>query len=261
MNQPDRKSTQKVKSVWNTKNGVRIPNPHKKFFGPLINTIATLFSPGDYFYFTFDFSSLQVTFVSEEVKEVLGIEPSEYSVDFVFKNLDPNYLKEYHKIENAGFDFLINYLPTEDIKKYKVCYLMKIKANDGTYKILLHQSKAITISQDGKVQEVFCIQTDLSSYDIKMDYSISFISDTCPSYYLVNTDPPYCYEKITHSLTAREMNIVQELAKGNSNKEIADNLSISPHTVKTHKKNILKKTRCNNTPALVARSIREGLIK
>ncbi|WP_324720407.1 helix-turn-helix transcriptional regulator [Salinimicrobium sp. HB62] len=260
MSQTDNESTQKVKLVWKTKNGVRILNPHKKFFGPLIKSIATLFSPGDYFYFTFDFTTLQMTFVSDEIKDVLGIEPFEYNLDYVFKNMDPHYLEEYHKIENAGFNFLINFLPTEDIRKYKVCYLIKIKSGDGTYKTLLHQSKAITISKDGKVQEIFCIQTDLSSYDIKMDYSISFISETRPSYYLVNTDPPYCYEKITHSLTEREIRIVKELAKGNTNKEIADILDISPHTVKTHKKNILKKTKCYNTPDLVARSIREGLI-
>ncbi len=35
-------------------------------------------------------------------------------------------------------------------------------------------------------------------------------------------------------ISAREMEVLQELAAGRSNKEIADRLHVSPHTVKTH---------------------------
>ncbi|GAB3017882.1 response regulator transcription factor [Spirosoma pulveris] len=45
------------------------------------------------------------------------------------------------------------------------------------------------------------------------------------------------YEKISK----QEMNILYFLYKGNSNKEIANRLNISEHTVKVHKRNIFKK--------------------
>ncbi len=43
------------------------------------------------------------------------------------------------------------------------------------------------------------------------------------------------------SLTKREAQILQEVAKGHSNKEISDNLHISEGTVKVHVKSLLKK--------------------
>ena len=46
-----------------------------------------------------------------------------------------------------------------------------------------------------------------------------------------------------HSLTTREMEILQMVASGYSNSKIADELSISPHTVKTHICNAYKKIK------------------
>jgi DNA-binding CsgD family transcriptional regulator len=42
-------------------------------------------------------------------------------------------------------------------------------------------------------------------------------------------------------LTARELEVLQQMAKGLANKEIGDVLKISEHTVKGHLKNILGK--------------------
>jgi LuxR family maltose regulon positive regulatory protein len=47
-------------------------------------------------------------------------------------------------------------------------------------------------------------------------------------------------------ITPREIEILSLMALGNQNKEIASRLNISAETVKTHVKNILKKTNSNN---------------
>ncbi|WP_409050277.1 response regulator transcription factor [Siphonobacter sp. SORGH_AS_0500] len=47
-------------------------------------------------------------------------------------------------------------------------------------------------------------------------------------------------------LTKQEKKIFYFLVKGNNNKEIAENLFISYHTIKTHRKNIFKKLQCSN---------------
>ena len=44
------------------------------------------------------------------------------------------------------------------------------------------------------------------------------------------------------NLTEREIEITRLISVGLKNKEIADRLSVSPHTVHTHRKNILRKT-------------------
>ena len=52
------------------------------------------------------------------------------------------------------------------------------------------------------------------------------------------------------SLTNRELEILELLLKGYSNKEVADTLSISHHTVSTHRKNRMKKTKSRNISGL-----------
>ncbi len=52
--------------------------------------------------------------------------------------------------------------------------------------------------------------------------------------------------KETVSLSKREMEVYEFLLKGYSNKETADELNISHHTVGTHRKNIMRKTSSKN---------------
>ena len=61
-------------------------------------------------------------------------------------------------------------------------------------------------------------------------------------------------------LTAREMQVLNELAKGLSNKQIADVLNITEYTVKDHLKNILAKLRVADRTEAVTVALRRGII-
>ncbi len=62
-------------------------------------------------------------------------------------------------------------------------------------------------------------------------------------------------------LSQREVEILVEVCKGLSNSEIADTLFISKRTVDKHRANILEKTRCKNTAALVVYAIRNKIVE
>lgn len=62
------------------------------------------------------------------------------------------------------------------------------------------------------------------------------------------------------SLTERELDIVKHIAEGNSNKQIADILCLSTHTINTHRKNIMSKLGVNNTAGLVMYAVKENLL-
>ncbi len=53
-------------------------------------------------------------------------------------------------------------------------------------------------------------------------------------------------------LTKREKAIISLMSKGCKNKEIADELNISPHTVKTHLYSAFRKTKCRNRIELLS---------
>jgi len=65
----------------------------------------------------------------------------------------------------------------------------------------------------------------------------------------------------TENLTSREREVLKLVARGLSNKDIGDKLSISPHTVKTHISNTLEKLCLNGRVEAAAWAIRHGLLK
>jgi regulator of cell morphogenesis and NO signaling len=61
-------------------------------------------------------------------------------------------------------------------------------------------------------------------------------------------------------LTAREQEVLAGLARGQSNKEVADRLHISAHTVISHRKNIMRKTGFKTAQGLTFYALHNGLI-
>ena len=62
-------------------------------------------------------------------------------------------------------------------------------------------------------------------------------------------------------LTARELEILKLIAKGNANKEIAAQLSVREDTVKSHVGNILEKLGANDRTHAVTIGIKRGIIE
>lgn len=52
-------------------------------------------------------------------------------------------------------------------------------------------------------------------------------------------------------LTEREIEILEQIAKGYTTNQISENLFISPHTVETHRKNLMNKAQTNNVVKLI----------
>ena len=61
-------------------------------------------------------------------------------------------------------------------------------------------------------------------------------------------------------LTGRERQIYQLLAEGNTNKDIAQRLNLSLHTVETHRWRIMEKLDLHNTAELVLSAVRRGMV-
>lgn len=66
--------------------------------------------------------------------------------------------------------------------------------------------------------------------------------------------------KQTLELTNREKEIVQLIADGLSNKEVADKLFISIRTVETHRKNLMGKLHLRNTAEIIKYAINAGIV-
>jgi two-component system response regulator NreC len=69
-------------------------------------------------------------------------------------------------------------------------------------------------------------------------------------------EPPDAYD----TLSEREKEILGWIARGYSNKEIADHLVISVKTVETHKANLMEKLGLKTRPELIKFALKKGLL-
>ena len=61
-------------------------------------------------------------------------------------------------------------------------------------------------------------------------------------------------------LTPREREVLQLVAEGNSNKDVANLLNLSVYTIETHRSNIMEKLNLHGVPELILYAVRKGVI-
>jgi len=61
-------------------------------------------------------------------------------------------------------------------------------------------------------------------------------------------------------LTQRERELLQLIAEGKSNKDVANMLNLSLYTVETHRGNIMEKLHLHSVPELILYAVRKGVI-
>ena len=66
--------------------------------------------------------------------------------------------------------------------------------------------------------------------------------------------------KDPRALTDRELEVLQELAHGNSTREVAEHIHVSEETVKTYLKQIFRKLQVRDRTEAVAEAFRRGLV-
>lgn len=263
------KDSAKVFSVWDTENKILQPNK-KELLLEIVDQVASSFAAGSFYYFVLNFENIGMDYVSEGVKDVLSIAREEFSMKKAFELMHPEDLAKMNEKEAIVFDFFLKKLSVEDMFLYKSVYIMRLKHTNGSYKTILHQAQVLSASDDGKIQKTLCIHTDITYLNIPINHKLSFISTKRPSYYYFYESGSYALENesilklekdcFKDIFSKREKEIVKLMAKGIKFNEIAKLLFVSPHTINAHKKNILRKSGCKNTPELIARCYVEGLI-
>lgn len=66
--------------------------------------------------------------------------------------------------------------------------------------------------------------------------------------------------KMASLLTRRELEVIQAIAAGESNKEITERLCISMHTLRNHLRNIMAKLDCRSKTEVLTVALRHGLV-
>lgn len=123
------------------------------------------------------------------------------------------------------------------------------KRETGGYLQLLQQIVVAERDEAGRPLLLLCPGCDIT-YLLK-EHTANLIIAT-PQLFSM-----WCYNfssqrlEMVHPLTAQETKVLQALSEGKDTRDIAAALYTSPHTIDTHRRNLLRKTGCVDTTALV----------
>ena len=224
---------------------------------------ANIFSPGPNYYYVVDFVNPErFDYISPQMADILGINRLTFDVEEYFRTLHPDDLEHFKKCEAKIFDFIEHKIEKEDIVNYKYGYQFRMKGR-GRYHHIFHQALTLSVDGFGRISKVLSIDTVVDHITEVNNNKLSIIGlNGAPSYLGIDVNRKDSQYEIQPQgiFSEREIQLIRLFADGRTAKEIAAFLNIAEGTVRTHRKNILKKSNCPNMTSLVARCIREGLI-
>ncbi|WP_159801767.1 LuxR C-terminal-related transcriptional regulator [Flavobacterium sp. MK4S-17] len=219
-----------------------------------------IFHVGSYYYYIVNIAQVQMEFVSDKIVPIIGITPEEFTVEYLFENMHPEDKPRFADYERKVAEFF-NQLPPEKVLKYKVSYDYRLRCADGSYKWILMQTTTIQTNEEGAVIRVLGVQTDITH--LKTDNKgsgLSFLGlDGEPSYYNVPINSTTLLPGKA-LFSDREKEVLRLVLSGKSTSEIAEILSLSVHTINSHRKHIFFKSGCSSLAELGSKSVKEGWI-
>ena len=222
----------------------------------LYKKLLNIFHVGDYYYLIFNPPEMVVEYVSPSISDILGHEPTIFTLDFLMQSIHPEDLPYFMDFEATVTEFW-RQLPPDKVMKYKSRYDYRMRKKDGDYIRVLQQIVTIQSDEDGAVLRTFVVHTDISHLKKDNRMTLSFIGmDGEPSY--IDVQPKRKFIPTKEVLTRREKEVLHLLAQHKKSAEIAEMLCISTTTIATHRKNMLRKSGCHTILELITMALEKG---
>lgn len=225
----------------------------------LLKKTMDILQVGASYYFVFVPPLGIIDFSSKSISDVLGYSQEEFTVDLFLESIHPDDFPYFMDYELAVVEFKMK-LPIEKVMKYKSRYNYRIRHKNGKYLHILQQSVTIQSNDKGAALRNLVVHTDIGYLKQNNKKSLSFIGlDGEPSFLNYKVKRKFI-PQTKELFTRREKQILSLLANNKSSAEIGKTLSISPETVKTHRKNINAKAGASSPLELVTLAKEKGWI-
>jgi DNA-binding CsgD family transcriptional regulator len=263
------KDLEKISEYWKKNYSSQIKEYRNFEISEDFKKYASLFSLGNSYLYIVNLYNFQLEYVSESVEQFVDKKASDVLLQDLLKTVIPEDLENITIMSQVINNFYASFLDRDKVLDYKNIFSYRMKNAEGKLRTMLYQAIPMSVLENGTPEHVLCIQTDVSHLKITSTSTVSFLHMKGGKSYL-NVDiskgifdPKVCEggEKDLRELfSEREKEIVIKLSKGFNAEQIAEELNLSPHTIKTHRRNILHKSGCTNTTELVAKCLTNGII-
>ncbi|CAL68425.1 response regulator transcription factor [Christiangramia forsetii] len=229
---------------------------------------ASLFALGQSYLYIVNLHDLELEYVSESVEMFVSKKVKDLNIHDLLKTVLPEEIGSIDLKGKVISNFYTSFLDRDEALAYKNMFSYRMKDKNGQVRTMLYQAIPLSILENGMPEHVLCIQTDVCHLKVTSTNSVSFVHmNGGKSYFNVDIsqgkfDPNACEgdKNLREIISDREKEIVIRFSRGLNAEQIATDLNLSPHTVKTHRRNVLQKSGCTNTTELVAKCLTSGII-
>ena len=223
-----------------------------------VSVLKTLSSIGNSGFSLFDIHKRQVLFYSSNFGQLLGYARSDYEKTgqhFFIDRIHPEDALNLSKLSVSIFK-IFNAFSPEDKLSHKMVSEYRMLNAQGKYTRLIEQYQMVELDKKGQLWLMLGV-VDISSNQDEDVISKSQLLNFKTGQF-IPLDVP---QKAQIELTKREIEILRLVKIGLLSKEISTKLSISLHTVNTHRQRFLEKLGANNSFEAVNFASRFGLLE
>lgn len=187
------------------------------------------------------------------VKEFLGYTKGEFDHILIHTFIHPEDIDTVQRLTKAAIAYVID----RDLRDNGQMFLTyRVRKKNGDYVKVLRQTNVFEKDSEGRFISNLSILTDISFISSMNNVDWKFLASDIDA----EEFKEYVRNAYEDFFTERERQIIELLNAHKSSEEIAQLLNISKHTVDTHRRKLLQKTKCKNTLELIAFCQKNGLI-
>ena len=224
--------------------------------------VSSIFSNGPFYHYVFDLFDLSLMYISPEVERIHDLNLESITFQDILNQVHPDDMDFVARAEATAIRWFQEKIGMHKVTDYKISYCFRFRVKGGGYHLFNHQSVVLTTDAQGGIGKALNVHTDISHLTEVNNYRLSLIGmNGEPSYLDLLADGQSADTTMPKPVfTAREISVIERVAKGMTSAEIGRELALSEFTIKNHRKRILKKAGCQNMSQLLALCITEGLI-
>jgi len=217
--------------------------------------LEKLMEQNNQFFFFGDLLQMKIFYSSKLSVSMLGVEQNELTPYHLFEATHPDDLHRYC-LARAKLFKMAEELFIAERGHSIISTNFRIRNPKGQYMNILFQCYLFYSTIPNKTVYLLQIHTDVSWYK-KLQLTPHYYVGNDLSYF---TFPDENLLKIGSIFTLREFEIIKLVELGLNSEKIAEKLYLSPHTVSTHRRTILKKSGKATTTELIFDLKEQGLL-
>ncbi len=222
--------------------------------------ITDMVSVGRFYHYAIYLPDSTLSHCSDNILDMHGLERKPQHLKEIIDLVHPDDIPFVMQAERMTIDKMIE-IGVEHKLNLKSSYCFRMRMGNGKYELFHHQAIQSVKNSEGRLLQSINIHTNIQHLTPVNNYVVLVSGiGSRNDFHQMHYKDWLLADALPKSLTNRERDILRHIATGHTSPEIAALCSLSNHTIRTHRKNILRKTQTKNSSELIRKCVEWGLL-